>query len=376
VERKPEGVVYGLELEVMTLLSQLVAHFPATAPEGFAYALVDGQGRIVHQTGNAAQEKGKKPALGVSLSPQLPHWQFVVHHTGDRPGAESARAFFILGCLLVAIFVLTVVVGGSMLTRQAHRNMKDALQKTGFVSNVSHELKTPLTTIRMYAELLAEGRIKDPDKRKHYLSVIVAESRRLTRLVNNVLDFSRLEQKRKTYRLEDLDPADCMRELVEAHRLRVQEAGMVLEMDIPHDEVFVRGDRDALEQVVLNLVDNAIKYASEGGEMTLVLRRHGAHAEIRVMDRGPGIPAPHRSNIFEKFHRMDDSLTARQQGSGLGLNIARRIMRDLGGDVIYEPREGGGSAFIVRMPIKAQATAGLGGAETENETDPHSHSRG
>jgi signal transduction histidine kinase len=357
VGSRSEGLVYGLELEVVTLLSQLVAHFPNTASEGFAYALVDGQGQVVHQTGNPPQEKSKKPALSVSLSPQLPHWQVVVYTMGDQPGSESARGFLILGCLLVAIFVLAVALGGSMLTWQAHRNFKDALQKTSFVSNVSHELKTPLTTIRMYAELLSEGRIKDPDKGRHYLHVIVAESRRLTRLVSNVLDFSRLEQGRKTYRHEDVDVADCMRDIVEAQRLRVQEAGMALNTDIPNTEVLVHADPDALEQVVLNLLDNAVKYAAEGAELRLVLRRHSDHAEIRVSDRGPGIPTSHRSSIFEKFHRVDDSMTARQQGSGLGLNIARRIMLDLGGDVLYQPRKGGGSTFIVRMPIRARETS-------------------
>ncbi|MEW6349309.1 MAG: HAMP domain-containing sensor histidine kinase [Thermodesulfobacteriota bacterium] len=358
VGSRSTGWVYGLELEVVTLLSQLVAHFPATAPEGLAYALVDGQGQVVHQTGNPPQEKGRKPALGVSLSPQLPHWQVVVHTTGNRPGTESARAFLILGCMLVAIFVLAVGLGGSMLTRQAHRNMKDALQKTSFVSNVSHEFKTPLTTIRMYAELLSEGRIKDPEKGRHYLNVIAEESRRLTRMVNNVLDFSRLEQGRKTYRIEDLDLAECVRHILEVHRLRVQEAGMALETEIPDAAVCVRADRDAMDQVVLNLVDNAVKYAAAGAELRLILRQHGDHAEMRVSDRGPGIPASHRSRVFEKFHRVDDSLTAQQQGCGLGLNIARRIMGDLGGDVLYEPRDGGGSTFIVRVPIRASETCG------------------
>jgi signal transduction histidine kinase len=351
VGRRSDGLVYGVELELAALLSRLVTNFPADVPDGFSYALVDSQGQVVHQTGNPAPELGKKPALSVSLSPQLPHWQLVVHTTGGPPGTEAARGFLLLGGLLVGIFVLSVLLGGSMLTWQAHRNMKDAMQKTTFVSNVSHELKTPLTTIRMYAELLSEERIKAADKRRHYLDVIVAESRRLTRLVNNVLDFSRLEQGRKTYRSDALDLADLLRELVEAQGLRVQEAGMVLTTDIPDEPVHVTTDRDAVEQVILNLVDNAIKYATEGGELTLTLERHRDRAELRVMDRGSGIPAAHRSSIFEKFHRVDDSLTARQQGCGLGLSIARRMMKDLGGDVVYGPRAGGGSTFVVTIPI-------------------------
>jgi len=237
------------------------------------------------------------------------------------------------------------------LTRQAFRNFKDARQKTSFVSNVSHELKTPLTSIRMYAELLSENRIKSPGKRKRYLQVIVNESQRLTRLVNNVLDFSRLEQGRKKYRIEDIDVAELLQGLFAAHKLQFEQIGMMPKLELPKYGLTVPTDRDAVEQVILNLLDNALKYAADGGELVVALDRQERFCRIRVMDRGPGVASAHRRKTFEKFHRVDDSLTTARIGSGLGLSIARRLLRDLGGDLHFDSRPGGGSCFVVQMPL-------------------------
>ncbi len=109
-----------------------------------------------------------------------------------------------------------------------------------------------------------------------------------------------------------------------------------------------------MEQVLLNLMDNAIKYASEGKELSITLKARKEYCELRVSDRGPGVPSAHRDNIFKKFHRVDDSLTARKPGSGLGLTISRRLLRDLDGDLLYRPRDGGGGCFIVQIPYKTK----------------------
>lgn len=212
----------------------------------------------------------------------------------------------------------------------------------------------------MYAELLSENRVTDVDKRARYLEVIASESRRLTRLVNNVLDFSRLEQGRRKYRCEAIDLCVFLPRLLEDYRLRIDEAGMTPTLDFPETPCVVWVDRDALEQVVLNLVDNAIKYAAGGGELRLWLEPAGGACRLWVMDRGPGVPAAHRARIFEKFHRVDDSLTASRPGSGLGLTIARALLRDLGGDLTYQPRVEGGSCFIVAVPSSAGLAGGKG----------------
>jgi signal transduction histidine kinase len=359
VQKGPGGLVYGVELEVMTLLSRLIAVFPSpvSVPKGLVYALMDGNGKILHQAGETVLESGSRPDLTVPLAPNLPHWQMAVYFTDGRMAAQSGQGFIVLTGLLLAIFVVAIVLGGSLLLWQAHRNMTDARQKTSFVSNVSHELKTPLTSIRMYAELLAEGRIKNPEKKKHYLEVIVAESQRLTRLVNNVLHFSRLEQGRKKYHIDEIDAVKFLLEILEAHKLRFQEAGLELKLDVPDNAIVVRTDRDAMEQVVLNLMDNALKYAAEGKELLIRLEVCNGFCELQLMDRGPGVPSTHRAKIFEKFQRMDDSLTTPKPGSGLGLSIARRLMRDLGGDLIYRSRKEGGSCFVVLIPCQTNNMA-------------------
>ena len=352
VQRKPNGIIYGAQLDLTALLYWLINYFPDTAPEGMEYALLDGGGEILYQTGTGNIKSGLKPDVTVPLAPYLPHWQVATYVVDPPLTAQSGQSFFLLSVLLLAIFVTAIILGGSLLTWQTHRNMVSAQQKTSFVSNVSHELKTPLTSIRMFAELLQEDRIKDPAKKAHYLKVIVAESQRLTRLVNNVLDFNRLEQGRKQYHLKELEISGYLRYIVETQRLRVQEAGMVLDNQIPEAEYKVQTDEDAIEQVLLNLLDNAIKYASEGKELSVDLTPREDQLQVRVMDRGPGVPAKHRSRIFEKFHRVDSSLTSRHPGSGLGLSIARTITRDLNGDLLYEPREGGGSCFTVLIPFQ------------------------
>jgi len=351
VQNHPDQLIYGAELNLGGLLEWLVNYFPANVPKEVVFALVDRNGRVLHQAGESAPAPGAEPDVSISLAPSLPFWNLVMYVDADSLVARSGRSFLILGGLLIAIFVVAIILGGGMLMWEANRNMAMAQQKSTFVSNVSHELKTPLTSIRMYAELLKEGRIKDPGKKTHYLQVIVAESQRLTRLVNNVLDFGRLEKGVKQYHVHNVDLPGLLRDVVETQRLRVQKAGMTLENEILQEEAAtVRTDPDALEQVVLNLMDNAVKYAGGGRELVVSLKKRGACFHLLVMDRGPGIPVKHRERIFEKFHRVDSSLTSRQPGSGLGLSIARSIMRELDGDITYEPRSAGGSCFVVRIP--------------------------
>ena len=347
------GPTYGVELELMTLLSRIVVDFPANTPEGIAYALIDGGGEILHQTGASMPKPGARPDITAALAPFLPHWSVAVYVVDKHAAFKSGRGFVILSGFLIAIFLIAIISGGGLLTWQAHRNMVEARQKTSFVSNVSHELKTPLTSIRMYAELLSEGRVKDREKGRRYLQVIVDESVRLTRLVDNVLDFGRLEQGRKKYHLEELELTSYINEMLESYGPRVQKAGLTITVRNPEQEVMILFDRDVLEQVLLNLMDNAVKYASMGGEIDISIKANDKRCEIWVCDSGPGIPKAHRKDIFEKFYRVDDSLTTQQPGSGLGLSIARGLLRELNGNLKYEEREGGGSCFVVLIPITA-----------------------
>ena len=368
---RQDGIVYGLELELMTLLSRLVVDFPGPAREDAALVLMDGNGHPLHQTGDLDIPARAVPAVQVDVSFLLPHWKIALY-TGEQK-IGTGRDFLMLAGILSGIFVAAMLSGGILLTRAALKNMEDARRKTSFVASVSHELKTPLTTLRMYAELLQSGRITAPEKRKHYLSVMVEETRRLSRLINNMLDFGRLEQGKKKYHKEKIDLAALLTQIIDAHTIRIRNQGLEIIARIGPEEPEVRGnpkdsgmakapdftiisDPDALEQVVLNLMDNALKYAGKGRFIAFILAwdRPGTSSDasigLSVCDDGPGIPKAHRDAVFEKFHRVDNALTSTHPGSGLGLSISRKIMRDLGGDlVLSRTSTGTGCCFTARI---------------------------
>lgn len=345
------GEVRGVELQLAELVRRLGGALPAEVAGGEGFALRDDRGRILHQSW--VVPKSGEPTLRVPLAlALLPGWDVVAFATAPGASAgESATGFFGAGVLLLGILVAAILAGGSLLLRQARRSEEEAAQKTSFVANVSHEFKTPLTTIRLYAELLEQGRVRDAAQGGEYLRTIGRETQRLARLVNNALDFSRLEQGRKKYAREEIDLAAELARLLDTHAPRLAEAGMTLQREWPLTAVKITTDRDALEQIVLNLIDNACKYAASGGEVTVaIVPGASGGAAVRVADRGPGVPAAHHERIFEKFHRVDEALTAEKTGTGLGLSIARQLARGLGGELHYAPRAGGGAEFIVELP--------------------------
>ena len=339
VQKQENAPVYGVELELMTLLSRLLVDFSELPEKNVALVLMDGNGHFLHQSGSLVLKTDEEPVTSIALSALLPHWKIGIFV--DEKGFVSTRGFFYLSIILLGIFIAAILSGGALLTRHTLKNMEDARQKTSFVSSVSHELKTPLTSIRMYAELLQSKRIKDAGKIERYLSVIVSESQRLTRLINNVLDFGKLEQGTKKYQITSFDLAWLLNQIIDAQTIRIQESGVEI-MRCFADEVFmVNSDPDALGQVILNLLDNALKYASEGRFIKFVIKEDDTGLKeafflLKIYDNGPGIPKEQQSAIFEKFHRVDNSLTSKHPGSGLGLSIARKILRDLEGDLLLD----------------------------------------
>lgn len=349
LQRSRGDDVRGAELRVGALAAQLADTLPAEFAPGDGYALLDAAGHALGTRGDVPA--GLAPDAIVPLDAALlPGWQAA----GFMPAGSAVgagRPLFVMGSLLTGLLVAVILASGSLLLWQARASAAEARQKTSFVANVSHEFKTPLTTIRLYAELLEQGRVRDDAQRDGYLRTIGAETQRLARLVNNVLDFSRLEQGRREYTREPLDLRAGLAAVLDAHAPRVAEAGLRLDRELPADPLPITTDRDALAQIVLNLLENACKYAAEGGEVTVALAaRAGGGAELRVLDRGPGVPAAHRERIFEQFHRVDAALTAEQTGAGLGLSIARQLARGLGGDLRHEVRAGGGATFILQLP--------------------------
>jgi len=350
------GGVIGVEVNLATISARLGELLPRDGDMADAFEVreagVARQSKVYDES--SVSRKASEPAdlIRVPLSASvLPGWEIVGVVRADAASGVAGGGFFLVGSLLVGIFVIAILSGGGLLLRQARLSEAEAAQKTSFVANVSHEFKTPLTTIRLYAELLEQGRVRDAAQGGDYLRTIARETQRLARLVNNALDFSRLEQGQKKFSREPLDLGAELARLLDTHSPRLAEAGLTLRRELPATPLAVTTDRDALEQIVLNVLDNACKYAADGGEVTVALSPggSGAVAEVRVLDRGPGVPPEHRERIFEKFHRVDDTLTAEKSGAGLGLSIARQLARGLGGDLRYVPRAGGGAEFILRL---------------------------
>jgi signal transduction histidine kinase len=318
------------------------------------------------QLTNAAWVDWKHPYVATEIGEALPHWEVAVYLMDPGHVGRSARLARVAVGLLIAVLVLAIAVGCWLVVEDLKRQLMLARQKTDFVSNVSHELKTPLTSIRMFSEMLAEGRVDDDVKRKQFLNIIAAETARLTRLINNVLDFARMERGEKKTEFEPLDLSALARNTLEHYRPQLEASGFRINTNFPSKPIRVRGDRDAISQVMLNLLSNAEKYSVDERQIDVALTTSDALAEWSVLDRGRGVPPGCEEKIFEQFFRAHDSLASGIQGSGLGLTLARRIAEGHGGTVRYQPREGGGSCFILRLPLEPDCTS-----IERNRTDEH-----
>jgi signal transduction histidine kinase len=335
------------------LRERLIALIPEVYTPVRILTLVDEQGRPLVAPEEGEARDYRRPFVSRELSAVLPLWEAAVYLTDPRAVTARANRVARILWVLISILFVSILLGGILILRAVRSEVLLARQKSSFVANVSHELKTPLTSIRMFAEMLKTGRQESKSKRLEYLSLMVSESERLTRLINNVLDFSRMEQGGKHYAMERIDLSVLCRELVENQRPRCEQNGFDLKLRLEASEdapVWVNGDAESLKQSVLNLLSNAEKYSEQQKAIEVVLRQEESRACIDVMDRGRGVPASQAKRIFEEFYRGEDSLTAKVRGSGLGLSITRRILRDHGGDVLYLPREGGGSIFRIQLP--------------------------
>ena len=303
-------------------------------------ALLDDKGKPVVTTTPGFATNWKRPFVATEVGEVLPHWEIGVYLLNPAAANQIATTVQRSVGATIVLLLFAIGIGSWLIWRDLGRQIRLARQKTDFVSNVSHELKTPLTSIRIFSELLAKN--PDPDRQKRYSEIIVNESSRLTRLINNVLDFARMDRGETKYEREVFDLNALVRETLTNFRPNFASDG------VDSSPLPVHGNRDAVAQVLLNLLSNAEKYGD--GRIDVTTRRsENGLATVQVSDRGPGVPHGLEEKIFEQFYRAHNSLSSGIQGAGLGLTLARRIARANGGDVIYEPHPGGGSQFSIKL---------------------------
>jgi len=261
-------------------------------------------------------------------------------------------SFLILGGLSF------LLAGGIFLTyRNVSKEMALARLKSDFVSNVSHELRTPLSLIRLYAETLELGRLSSPEKHQEYYCIIRKESERLTALINNILDFSRIEAGRKEYDFRETDMRELVCNTLESYRYQIEQHGFTLEEKIA-DVPPLRVDREAMARSLVNLVNNALKYSQDRKYIGVKLYQENGSVKLEVIDHGIGIPSNEQNKIFEKFYRVGDPLVHNTKGSGLGLSLVQHIARAHGGDVAVDSSPGAGSKFTITLPLHPTGTSG------------------
>lgn len=309
--------------------------------------LADADGtRFLAQIGGA----GAPQALRTPAETQLP-WTVLVASadpSGDLGQIGDRRRLLLLG---VAISALLVLVGLYAVTRAVSRELEVARLQSDFVAAVSHEFRTPLTSLRQLTELLSSGRVASDERRATYYQVITRESKRLHRLVEGLLDFGRMEAGALEFRMEPLDVARLVTDTVEEFRAEVNRRGYDVALKLADSECMVRADREALSRAVWNLLDNAVKYSTEHRCVAVTLDRDVDRVAIHVRDRGVGIAPDEQNRIFDKFVRGSASEQSGVKGTGIGLAMVRHIVTAHGGEVRVDSQLGAGSTFTILLPV-------------------------
>ncbi len=346
------GNIIGAELDSVRLLADVIGLLPntdptATYPLQGRIALCDALEEVVYQWGTYESGPDQQAVVARPLQYPLNAWKLKYYLPPEQMAALGGFGTYL--SLAAGVVAVGLALAGLAVYfyRETTREMREAAQRVSFVNQVSHELKTPLTNIRMYAELLEAGLSDEDEKVRRRLDVIVSESRRLSRLIGNILSFSRKQRQELTLRMRPDVVDEVVEAVLEHFRPSLKTHGIDVTLDARARQP-VQLDRDALEQILGNLFNNVEKYAASGGAVSVRTRQQNGHTVVTVADRGPGIPPAQRERIFLPFHRVSSKLTDGVAGTGIGLSIARDLARLHGGDLVVLPTDEG-AAFELRI---------------------------
>lgn len=348
-KRLPDGRVYYVVVE------DDVNHFVFWLfPQYFSersnhlYQVVDERG--IFRSGVMFEYEPDGLAVAVKFNDTLDNWELRVTER-DQDVEAVLRRKRLIDSILIGTAMTTVVAGLAILGLAIRRERRANELKSDFISNVSHELKTPLSIITMFGEMLANNRTKSPEQATEYAEIIWRESTRLSRLIDNVLDFAKIERGMGVYEFAEADVGEVVRRAIDLATRRLATAEMTLEVDIAADLPEIKLDANAVTLAVLNLIDNAIKYAAEGKRICLALAHKADRIVLSVRDFGPGIEPDETERIFERFYRAKAMRLKPIRGSGIGLALVQHIARAHGGDVSVESELGRGATFTLWLPV-------------------------
>lgn len=348
-------VFVGFQLDLEKLVQRVLAPVLEAIPvePGLSFTLV-GPGEREFVT-NGAMEDGPRPAPLTRSLEAMPLWQLKVERDPRAIDQAATTRALILGGL-ITLALCAVVFGAWSTMRFVRQSLELARLKSDFVSNITHELKTPLTSIQMFAEMLSLGRIKSDEKRQEYHQHIISETQRLRRMIDDILDFARSESGRVQYVLSEDDVSEMVQDAIDLFTLSAEAKGFSIRAELPGPGELppVDLDREACVRVILNLLSNAVKYSLEASEIVVTVVRDGDNIRASVQDYGVGIDPENLRKIFDKFFREGDPLTREVSGTGLGLALVDSIVKAHHGRVEVESAKGTGSTFHIRLPIVAE----------------------
>jgi signal transduction histidine kinase len=292
-----------------------------------------------------------KDALSLSFR-QFPFpWRLVVTQSALDNLKNAALRNNIFHGILLAIVLALMCLGAFMIARDIARESEITRQKSEFVHNISHELKTPLTLIRLFGETLKDKKNLNAEDKQQAYDIITRESERLSYMINNVLDFSRIEMGRRKFNFKTGDLAQTLAETLDSYRAHLEEKGFSIHLGIDSDLPPIIFDREAVASVLINLLSNAMKFSPDQKEVTIRLFRSGDEIVLQVADKGIGIDRKELNKIFQRFYRSENQAVSESRGSGLGLTIIQHIAEAHGGRVEVESELGRGSVFSFYLPL-------------------------
>lgn len=335
--------VRSAELDRTRLIADLIGLLPGGASRGATYgwcALLDTNGDSIYQWGGDSTTELR---IEKTLPAPLGAWR--MRCTVSSIHTVGSSSFFLIALALGSL-ALALTLGGFGIVTSYRRALREASERTTFVNQISHEIKTPLTNIRMYGELLARDTESD-DRLSQFAKIIVNESQRLSRLIGNVLTFAKKEKGNIQIRSSVCRAGEVVSQVAETMEPLLVARGVEVNVSVTTPDTVIV-DRDILEQIVWNLLSNVEKYAAPGKAYVTVAVEDGALV-VRIRDEGPGIPAPERERIFDEYYRISNRLTDGVSGAGIGLSLSRDLARLHGGDLRLLPSERG-ALFELRLP--------------------------